>query len=135
MRLTTKGRFAVTAMMDLALRGQDGPVALAGVSERQKISLSYLEQLFGKLRRHGLDATQCGGRENCLDDQRCMTHDLWSSLNTRMYDYLASVTLADLVVRQREKEAKAGVVSVIADRRAGPHPRSRSVREKVAAVI
>ena len=50
MRLTTKGRFAVTAMMDLALRGDDGPVALAGVSERQKISLSYLEQLFGKLR-------------------------------------------------------------------------------------
>ena len=54
MRLTTKGRFAVTAMMDLALRGEDGPVALASVSERQKISLSYLEQLFGKLRRHKL---------------------------------------------------------------------------------
>ena len=54
MRLTTKGRFAVTAMMDLALRGEDGPVALASVSERQKISLSYLEQLFGKLRRRGL---------------------------------------------------------------------------------
>ena len=54
MRLTTKGRFAVTAMMDLALRGEDGPVALAGVSERQKISLSYLEQLFAKMRRAGL---------------------------------------------------------------------------------
>ena len=98
MRLTTKGRFAVTAMMDLAMRGEDGPVALASISERQKISLSYLEQLFGKLRRHKLvgsvrgpgggyciarpldqvrvadiiravdeqlDATQCGGRENC----------------------------------------------------------------------
>ena len=45
-----------------------------------------------------LDATQCGGRENCLDDQRCMTHDLWSTLNARMYDYLSSVTLAELVV-------------------------------------
>jgi hypothetical protein len=54
MRLTTKGRFAVTAMMDLAMRGEDGPVALASISERQKISLSYLEQLFGKLRRHKL---------------------------------------------------------------------------------
>jgi Rrf2 family iron-sulfur cluster assembly transcriptional regulator len=53
MRLTTKGRFAVTAMIDLALRCSDGPVSLAGISERQKISLSYLEQLFGKLRRHG----------------------------------------------------------------------------------
>ncbi len=54
MRLTTKGRFAVTAMVDLAMRGEQGPVTLAGISERQKISLSYLEQLFGKLRRHNI---------------------------------------------------------------------------------
>ena len=54
MRLTTKGRFAVTAMIDVAMYGTKGPVTLAGVSRRQKISLSYLEQLFGKLRRHGL---------------------------------------------------------------------------------
>ena len=52
MRLTTKGRFAVTAMIDLALRSNAGPVALAAISQRQQISLSYLEQLFGKLRRH-----------------------------------------------------------------------------------
>src|SRR5260370_17661853 len=108
MRLTTKGRFAVTAMVDLALRQNRGPVTLAAISERQHISLSYLEQLFGKLRRHKLvssvrgpgggynlartvaeisvaeivtagheplDATQCGGQENCHDDKRCMTHD------------------------------------------------------------
>ena len=54
MRLTTKGRFAVTAMIDLALRENSGPVALAAISQRQQISLSYLEQLFGKLRRHQL---------------------------------------------------------------------------------
>ena len=54
MRLTTKGRFAVTAMIDLALRENSGPVALAAISGRQQISLSYLEQLFGKLRRHML---------------------------------------------------------------------------------
>ena len=54
MRLTTKGRFAVTAMVDLATRGGPAPVTLAGISERQKISLSYLEQLFGKLRRHNI---------------------------------------------------------------------------------
>ncbi|MDR3351932.1 MAG: Fe-S cluster assembly transcription factor [Zoogloeaceae bacterium] len=54
MRLTTKGRFAVTAMMDLALQEPVCPVALAGISERQGISLSYLEQLFAKLRRKGL---------------------------------------------------------------------------------
>ena len=168
MRLTTKGRFAVTAMMDLALRGQNGPVALAGVSERQKISLSYLEQVFGMLRGEKLvdsvrgpgggyciaraldrvtvadiiraldeplDATQCGGRENCLDDQRCMTHDLWSSLNTRMYDYLTSVTLADLVARQREKEAKSSTPAIIEDRRSIPGSRPRNGRDKVAALI
>lgn len=54
MRLTTKGRFAVTAMIDVALNAHSGPVALAEVSERQHISLSYLEQLFAKLRRRGL---------------------------------------------------------------------------------
>lgn len=54
MRLTTKGRFAVTAMIDLGMRHHKGPVTLAGISQRQTISLSYLEQLFAKLRRHGL---------------------------------------------------------------------------------
>ena len=54
MKLTTKGRFAVTAMLDVALHGHDGPVTLAGISERQKISLSYLEHLCGKLRRREL---------------------------------------------------------------------------------
>lgn len=55
MRLTTKGRFAVTAMIDLALRQDKGPVTLSAISQRQEISLSYLEQLFGKLRRHEID--------------------------------------------------------------------------------
>jgi len=67
MKLTTKGRFAVTAMIDLALRHEGGPVTLAGISERQKISLSYLEQLFGKLRRHKLVASVRGpGGGYCL---------------------------------------------------------------------
>ncbi|MDD2884981.1 MAG: Rrf2 family transcriptional regulator [Dechloromonas sp.] len=166
MRLTTKGRFAVTAMMDLALRGDDGPVALASVAERQGISLSYLEQLFGKLRRgqlvdsvrgpgggyciarpldtvtvadiiravdEQLDATQCGGQENCQDEHRCMTHELWSTLNAKMFDYLASVTLADLVERERKKAAARGE-SVLTDQRAlGPGPR-RVQRDKIAAL-
>jgi Rrf2 family transcriptional regulator, iron-sulfur cluster assembly transcription factor len=148
MRLTTKGRFAVTAMIDVALHGDGGPVTLAAVSERQRISLSYLEQLFGKLRRHGLvdsvrgpgggynlaraasklsvaeiitavdeplDATQCGGRENCHDDRRCMTHELWASLNTHIFTFLDSVTLAELVRQQRER--KKGEVAVLQDHR------------------
>ena len=153
MKLTTKGRFAVTAMLDLAMRQNRGPVTLAAISERQHISLSYLEQLFGKLRRaklvssvrgpgggyklaqgpqqitvadivtavdEPLDATQCGGKENCHDEKRCMTHDLWATLNEKMYDYLSSVTLADLVAHQNGKQ-----VAVIKDFR----PRE----EKVAA--
>ena len=145
MRLTTKGRFAVTAMIDVAMHGGEGPVTLAGVSERQKISLSYLEQLFGKLRRHGLvesvrgpgggyhlarpadavsvadiivavdepiDQTQCGGKENCKDDKRCMTHELWAALNTHIFTFLRSVTLEQLV-RQQDKQA----VAVLQDHR------------------
>lgn len=54
MRLTTKGRYAVTAMLDLALHERKGPISLADISTRQEISLSYLEQLFAKLRRAGL---------------------------------------------------------------------------------
>jgi len=136
MRLTTKGRFAVTAMLDLALHGTHGPVTLSGISERQKISLSYLEQLFGKLRRRELvesvrgpgggyhlardasrvtvadiiraveepiDSTQCGGRENCHDSHRCMTHDLWEELNSTVYGFLSGVSLSQLVEKQRTK--------------------------------
>ena len=54
MRLTTKGRYAVTAMLDLTLHGDRGPISLADISKRQEISLSYLEQLFAKLRQNGL---------------------------------------------------------------------------------
>ncbi|HUL41626.1 MAG TPA: Fe-S cluster assembly transcriptional regulator IscR [Burkholderiales bacterium] len=146
MRLTTKGRFAVTAMIDLAMHHSSGPVTLSEISERQKISLSYLEQLFGKLRRHNLvdsvrgpgggyclaksvdrisvadiilavdepiDATQCGGKENCRDDQKCLTHDLWAALNDRIFDYLQSVTLSQLVTDQKEDSVK-----VLRDQRA-----------------
>ncbi len=158
MRLTTKGRFAVTAMIDLALRGHDGPVALAGISERQKISLSYLEQLFGKLRRHNLvesvrgpgggyslarpaagisiadiiravdeplDATQCHGRENCQEDHRCMTHDLWATLNDKMYEYLTSVSLDSLVSNERKS---VGATAVVSDQRRNV----RTLREEAA---
>lgn len=60
MRLTTKGRYAVTAMLDLALHHDVGPINLADISQRQGISLSYLEQLFSRLRRQGLVASARG---------------------------------------------------------------------------
>lgn len=68
MRLTTKGRYAVTAMLDLVLHSEQGPVNLSAISERQHISLSYLEQLFAKLRRRGLVKSIRGpGGGYCLD--------------------------------------------------------------------
>jgi len=145
MRLTTKGRFAVTAMIDLAMQGGSEPVTLAEISERQRISLSYLEQLFGKLRRRALvssvrgpgggyqlarkaeqlsvaeiiravdepiDATQCGGRENCHDDRKCLTHDLWASLNERIFDYLNSVSLAQLVAKAQAQAEEVKVMEL-----------------------
>ncbi|MAT50284.1 MAG: Fe-S cluster assembly transcriptional regulator IscR [Porticoccaceae bacterium] len=60
MRLTTRGRYAVTAMLDLALHGQSKPISLADISQRQEISLSYLEQLFAKLRQNKLVASVRG---------------------------------------------------------------------------
>jgi len=60
MRLTTKGRYAVTAVLDLALHQDTGPVSLAAISERQQISLSYLEQLFAKLRRNDIVSSTRG---------------------------------------------------------------------------
>lgn len=60
MKLTSKGRYAVTAMLDVALHSQKGPVPLADISERQEISLSYLEQLFSRLRREKLVASVRG---------------------------------------------------------------------------
>jgi len=60
MKLTTKGRYAVTAMLDLSLHNKEGPVSLADISKRQDISLSYLEQLFSKLRKRGLVVSMRG---------------------------------------------------------------------------
>ncbi len=134
-------------MLDLALHSGNGPVTLSNISERQKISLSYLEQLFGKLRRGALvesvrgpgggynlaraadllsvadiilaveepiDSRQCEGKENCAGDRRCMTHDLWESLNETVISYLAGVKLSQLVEKQRAEEgfAAASVVRV-----------------------
>jgi Rrf2 family iron-sulfur cluster assembly transcriptional regulator len=144
MRLTTKGRFAVTAMLDLAINENGRPVTLAGISERQSISLSYLEQLFSRLRQSGLvksvrgpgggyrvakalddvsvsdiiravdeqiDATQCGGNENCHGEKRCMTHELWTALNHKILDYLEGVSLAQLVTSQQSGNSVVNIDS------------------------
>jgi Rrf2 family iron-sulfur cluster assembly transcriptional regulator len=132
MRLSTKGRYAVTAMLDLALSSGKGPVTLADISVNQGISLSYLEQLFAALRGKQLvrgvrgpgggyylgkpseeisiadiicavdewvEFTRCGGRENCHEGQRCLTHTLWDQLSDEIFSFLNDISLADLVRR------------------------------------
>ena len=133
MKLSTKGRYAVMAMVDIAAHTEGKPIALADVAERQEISLSYLEQLFGKLRRGGLvksvrgpgggyllahtaaetrisdiilsvdepiKTTRCtpGSPAGCKSNKsRCLTHDLWQELGNKIYLFLNSVSLADVI--------------------------------------
>jgi Rrf2 family iron-sulfur cluster assembly transcriptional regulator len=136
MRLSTKGRFAVTAMIEVALYERQGPVPLSDIAARQQISLSYLEQMFSKLRQHGLvestrgpgggyslgqnptsitvadiiravDGKRAGdGRAGALEDEplgQDMTQELWDALNSRIVDYMQSITLQKLVNDQRAK--------------------------------
>ncbi|MCH7936339.1 MAG: Rrf2 family transcriptional regulator [Proteobacteria bacterium] len=136
MKLSTKGRYSVMAMVDIAAHFDNKPITLADVAERQEISLSYLEQLFGKLRRGGLvksvrgpgggyllahaaedtriadiiiavdepiKATRCtpGSPIGCTSNKsRCLTHDLWEELGNKIYLYLNSVSLADVVEKR-----------------------------------
>ena len=137
MKLTTKGRYAVTAMLDLALHAQDGAVSLADIAVRQDISLAYLEQLFGRLRRAGLvsssrgpgggyslaqsssdiaiadvieavdervDSTRCGGTADCQNHERCLTHGLWEDLSDQIHEFLAGISLAQLMSRGGVRE-------------------------------
>ncbi len=127
MRMSTKGRFAVNALIDLALRAPAGPVALASISQRQDISLSYLEQLFSRLRRAGVVESTRGpgggytlGRAadvisvadivSAVDEpmdsgeseerDRAVTQPLWQRLNIVMLQHMATISLASLVQEQ-----------------------------------
>lgn len=144
MRLSTKGRFAVTAMIDVALREKLGPIPLSDIAVRQQISLSYLEQMFSKLRQHGLvestrgpgggyalghrsdsitvadiiGAVEGGNQQPDADEKhpsghvtqaigqdmgQDMAQDLWDTLNSKMMDYMQSITLRSLVLGQLAK--------------------------------
>jgi len=124
MRMSTKGRFAVNALIDLALREPAGPVALAAICARQQISLSYLEQLFSRLRRNGLvESTRGPGGGYTLarsaaeitvadivtavdelmqdagaeDRDDGASRDLWQRLDAVMLEHMATITLKSLV--------------------------------------
>ena len=127
MRLSTKSRFAVNAMIDLGLREPAGPVPLAAISARQQVSLSYLEQLFSRLRRAGLvESTRGPGGGYTLgrpagaisladvvvaveessapaEEAGVATRDLWDSLDTVMLRHMATISLEGLVQDQRAK--------------------------------
>ncbi|SDL94214.1 transcriptional regulator, BadM/Rrf2 family [Oryzisolibacter propanilivorax] len=132
MRLTTRGKLAVTAITDLALRSHGQPVALPSISARQGISLSHLEDIFGALRRAGLVRSSRGPgggytlarpaeqlsvaqivqaaeaalspparkRSAAVAEAPDMTAELWTSFQSRVMDYLQSVSVADLVAQQ-----------------------------------
>lgn len=135
MRLSTKGRFAVTAMIDVALREKLGPVPLSDIAVRQQISLSYLEQMFSRLRQHGLvqstrgpgggytlaqrtEAITVADIINAVEDAapkhqateavpaHDMAQDLWDAMNAKMQDFMQSVTLRSLVLEQLAKGVK-----------------------------
>ncbi len=132
MKLSTKGRHAVTAMMELALYQKQGPVTLADISVKQSISISYLEQLFAKLRQHGLVTGMRGpGGGYCLaldageitianilnavDDmikrQGTTVPEgeipgsllMWQRLSDRVYEYLDGISLAEAVQAQTDE--------------------------------
>ncbi len=137
MKMTTKGRYAVTAMLDLAMHCENTSVNLNDIARRQDISLTYLEQLFSKLKKNGLvdsargpgggyrlaldadditlakiifavdepiDVTRCHGKQNCQNDLRCLTHDLWMELNLHISSFLNGVTLGQLLQRNNVKQ-------------------------------
>jgi Rrf2 family transcriptional regulator, iron-sulfur cluster assembly transcription factor len=141
MKLMTKGWVAVPAMVDLAMHHDTGPVTLAEISERQKVSLSYLEQLFCKLRRNALvrsvhgpgggyhlakdvaqvsvadiivavDDRKEGEAQNGRDGEYCVTPQFWSRLDEQIFDYLGTVTLKQLVEEHKAKESDAAAVRV-----------------------
>ena len=134
MRLSTKGRFAVTAMIDVALREKLGPVPLSDIAVRQQISLSYLEQMFSKLRQEGLVCSTRGPGGGYTLGLRTdqitvadiigvvedappkpkapdvvssdMAQDLWDAMNAKVLDFMQSVTLRSLVLEQLAKGVK-----------------------------
>lgn len=136
MKLSTKGRYAVTAMMELGIRQARGPVTLSDIADSQGISLSYLEQLFARLRRDGLvsgvrgpgggyrlarpmaavsvariitavDNPGTGNPSSPADTEHCPTHELWQDLSAGIRSYLDDITLADLAERPAVRAAVA----------------------------
>lgn len=127
MKLTTKGRYAVTAMMDLALHAKIDCVTLADIAVRQGISPAYLEQLFASLRKAGLIASVRGPKGGyrlartdreisladilvavdeqidmtcgggCSHEDPCLTHSLWNNLSQEFFEFLDGKKLSDLV--------------------------------------
>jgi Rrf2 family iron-sulfur cluster assembly transcriptional regulator len=130
MRLSTRGRFAITAMIDLALRESGQPVPLQDIALRHRISLSYLEQVFAKLRQHGLvestrgpgggytlgfrgDGISVADIIGAIEDSgesaasqregEDMTQDLWAALHSTIVAHMKTITLQSLAAEQRAK--------------------------------
>ena len=126
MKLTTKGRFAVTAMLDIALHDPEEYVSIAAIGDRRHLSSAYLEQIFGKLRRAGLlegVRGPAGGyrlakpadknRAVCDGEGECITFDLWESLNEEIRKFLKGISLKNLADKKKLKDQGLSPVSII----------------------
>ena len=145
MRLSTKSRYAVTSLLDLVMHSDKGPVSLADISVRQGISLSYLEQLFAKMRRNKLVVSTRGPGggyslrdtpdQVCIADvinavdeelrvdgksgasyEPCLTEKLWEELSAEIENYLTTISLADMM-----KNDEVQALSRAHDLRQNPH--------------
>lgn len=151
MRMSTKGRYAVNALIDLSLREAAGPVALATISTRQQVSLSYLEQMFSRLRRVGVVESTRGpgggytlGRKaseitvaeivTAVDDALegaeeaaadGLSQALWQRLNESLLQHMATISLQSLV---DEQQAQGAVVATRPARPVEPAQAAKSVR-------
>jgi Rrf2 family iron-sulfur cluster assembly transcriptional regulator len=150
MKIPTKGRYAVSALMDLALNEKTGPLTIADIAEKQNISLSYLEQLFAELRKQGLvrgtrgpgggyrlaraaneitiaqiiSAVDDKAVQTSKENEQYMPNVLWARLSRQIYNYLNGITLAECIENPSARELVAG---------SGESTQARSEGSKVAA--
>ena len=129
MRLTAKGRYAVTAMLDLAVHQNEGPITLADISQRRRNLVGSVRGPGGgyTLRREpseifvaeivdsvdeNVDATRCSGRADCHHGEMCLSHQLWSELSDEIHHFLAGINLASIIEKREVKRIAARQASI-----------------------
>ncbi|MDH5378524.1 MAG: Rrf2 family transcriptional regulator, partial [Gammaproteobacteria bacterium] len=139
MKISSKGRYAVSAMIDLAMHEKKGPLTIADISEKQNISLSYLEQIFAELRKAGLvrgtRGPGGGYRLACSADEitvakvmealgerrqnvnlmgdRYVPFEMWKGLSQQIYDFLSNITLQQCIDRVSQEQSTVSTTTEV----------------------